>query len=345
MPTRTKTQQAQAFEFLVKLLSARFQKELGKSPSTRVVYGVIDHDECERDQYAVRVFTPTGEQLLGTVRHSSDAQSGWIGHTTSFSDSDIDLAAVDVDLPVVGLWANARDEAAAIQHRLEAIHKLLGSDQSNVIDYLAAELARQDVQEDWVMGLVFLAEDVHFPPQRQPNVRDALLRIAGSFRRSTKAGADRVVWSAIRRAASLLVPAQANLLVPFLEREGVVDARAVTLKCVEKLYLPAPPENPDLVQPIGDRAHTLAQKFLDPDIFGGGENALLAQSAVCTLAAIADVRVSEAVTLATRLNRRWLKHQLRSRLESLRTSWQSKGATVAGTAAFHRLESELSKLA
>ena len=74
------------------------------------------------------------------------------------------------------------------------------------------------------------------------------------------------------------MPAQANLLVPFLERESVVDARAVTLKCVEKLFLPAPPANPESVRSIGDRAHTLAMKFLDPEIFGGGEYALLAKA-------------------------------------------------------------------
>ena len=117
----------------------------------------------------------------------------------------------------------------------------------------------------------------HFPADCQQIVKDALLRIAHSFCKSTRAGADRVVWSAIRRASSLLAPAQAGLLVPFLEREGVVDARAVTLKCVEKLFLPAPPADPESVRQIGERAHMLAKKFLDPDIFGGGDNALLAE--------------------------------------------------------------------
>jgi hypothetical protein len=192
--------------------------------------------------------------------------------------------------------------------------------------------------------LVFLAEDVHFPAESQQAVKDALLRIARSFRKNTKAGTDRVVWSAIRRASSLLAPEEVNLLVPFLERDGIVDARAVTLKCVEKLFLPAPPTNPELVRPIGDRANMLAQKFLDPDIFGGGEHALLAQSAVCTLAAIGDARVGEAVALAIKLNRRWLKHQLRSRLDILFSSWQSKGKSVIASAAFGNLQSVLKKL-
>jgi hypothetical protein len=343
MSTNIENRQAQAAE-LFEFLTRKFQKQLGKSLSTRVVYGYIDHDECEKDRYSVRVFTFLGERLSGVVQQISDAQSGWIHTSASASDTDIELPAVEEKIAFADLWMQARDESASIQHRLEAIHKLLGSDRNNAIVYLATELARQGAQEDWVLALVFLVEDVHFPADRQQSIKDALLRIAGSFRKSTKAGADRVVWSAIRRAASLLEPTQVNLLVPFLEREGVVDARAVTLKCVEKLFLPAPPANPELVRPVGDRAYTLAQKFLDPDIFGGGEHALLAQSAVCTLAAIGDARVSDATTLAARLNRRWLKHQLRTRLDILRTSWQSKGTEVTGSSAFHKLESELTKL-
>lgn len=344
MPGMTERQQQEAIKAFLESLNIRFSKELGGSLTARVVYGFIDNDEGEPEQYAIRVFTRLGDRFTGTVRLISDAQSGRIDEPPSAEMSDAELTEGAEGVSVSDLWALVQDESASVQNRLEAIHKLLGADRQNAIQYVAGELAREGTHEDWVIALVFLAEDVHFPADRQQIVKDALLRIARLFCKSTKAGAARVVWSAIRRASSLLAPAQANLLVPFLEREGVVDARAVTLKCVEKLFLPAPPANPESVRPIGDRAHTLAMKFLDPDIFGGGEYALLAQSAVCTLAAIGDARFGDAVTLAAGLNRRWLKHQLRTRLNILRTSWQSKSAVITASSAFRNLEKELTKL-
>ena len=191
------------------------------------------------------------------------------------------------------------------------MQKLLGSEKEKAVVYVAEELSSEKIPEEWVSALVFLAEDVHFPHEQRVSVRDSLLRIARSLRKSTKAGADRIVWSAIRRASSLLTQEQVILLIPFLERDGIVDARTVTLKCVEKLFFSTPPANVQLVRPVGDRAITLARKFLDPDIFGGGDNALLAQSAICALAAIGDDRLGEAISMAIGLNRRWLKHQLR----------------------------------
>jgi hypothetical protein len=344
MPTMTERQQQKAIQALLDFLNYRFSKELGRSSTARVVYGCIDRDEGEAEQYAVRVFTILGDQFTGTVRLISDAQSGGIDEPPSAGMSDAALRDRKEGVSISDLWALVHDEVVSAPHRLEAISKLLGADRENTIKYVASELAREGIHEDWVIALVFLAEDVHFPADCQQIVKDALLRIAHSFRKSTRAGADKVVWSAIRRASSLLAPAQVGLLVPFLEREGVVDARAVTLKCVEKLFLPAPPADPESVRQIGERAHMLAKKFLDPDIFGGGDNALLAQSAVCALAAIGDARFGSALTLAASLNRRWLNHQLRTRLDILRNSWQSKDAAIAASGAFRNLETELTRL-
>jgi len=344
MPTMKEQRQQQAFNYLLEVILSSFSKELGSNLTARGVYGCIDLDEGDPGRYSIKVITLLGDRLTGSVHSISDAQSGWIDASPSKDTSVAELADGTEQFSVSDLWAQVRDESASIQRRLEAIRKLLGADRENAILYLGRELAHEEIHEDWVIALVFLAEDVHFSADCQQDVRDALLRIARTFRRSTKAGAERVVWSAIRRASSLLAPAQANLLVPFLEREGVVDARAVTLKCVEKLFLPAPPDNPESVRPIGDRAHTLAMKFLDPDIFAGGEHALLAQSAVCTLAAIGDTRFGDAVTLAVGLDRQWLNYQLRTRLDILRTSWQSKGAAITTSGAFRNLETELTKL-
>ncbi len=301
MPTATERRQQELLEAFLEFLSARFSKELGSSPMARVVYGCIDNDEGKPGHYAIRVSTRLGDAFAGSVRQISDAQSGWIDEPASTDTSGPDWKDPARGIAVSDLWVVARDKSASVEHRMNSIHELIRADRKNAIAYVVGELAREDADQDWVTALVFLAEDIHFSADCQAVVKDALLRIARSFSRSTKAGAARVVWSAIRRASSFLEPTEANLLVPYLEREGVVDARAVALKCVERLFLPAPPPNAESVQSIGDRVYTLATKFLDPDIFGGGENALLAQSALCALAAIGDARLSEAIALANTL--------------------------------------------
>ena len=143
-----------------------------------MVYGYIDHDEGEPEQYAIRVSTGLGDRFTGTVRLISDAQSGRIDEPPSAEMSDAELTEGAEAVSVSDLWALVQDESASVQQRLEAIHKLLGADRQNAIQYVAGELAREGTHEDWVIALVFLAEDVHFPADRQQIVKDALLRIA-----------------------------------------------------------------------------------------------------------------------------------------------------------------------
>ena len=319
-------------------------EELRRNLTARGAYGCIDTHESVPGAYSANLTTRSGEQYKGTVWPVTDAQSGSI---TSLPSHDSNSAGSELwagKNSKADLWKLVRDESVATQRRLEAIHELLDTDREAAIVHVAEELAREAAPEDWRNALVFLAEDVHFPTEHRQIVKDSLLRIAHSLRKSNKTGADRVVWSAIRRASSLLTPLEVNLLVPFLEREGVVDARSVALRCVEKLFLPAPPVDPESVRRVGDRAHVLASKLLDPDVFRAGEDALLALSAVCALAAIGDTRLGDVLGLAANLNRRWLKLQLRTRLETLRNSWYLKDSDIATSSAFGNLKNELVKL-
>jgi hypothetical protein len=73
--------------------------------------------------------------------------------------------------------------------------------------------------------------------------------------------------------------------------------------------------------------YAFAEKFLDPDVFAGGENALIAQSAVCALAAIGDDRFPETIQRVKHLHRGWLNRQLRIRLSRLLATWREDAAT------------------
>jgi hypothetical protein len=211
-------------------------------------------------------------------------------------------------------------------------------------EFLVGELARPELPDEWKYALVFAAEDLCFPdPALQKVVRDRLLLIAESAGVSGKAGSDRVVWSALRRAASLCEPAEANLLVPFLEQRGPVDTRAVVLLCVCRMFGSAPPSGTDL-SVLQNRIAEYAQKFLDPDVFSGGENASIALNAVCALAATGDARLRQNLARAMKVRRRWLNRQLRLRFSELLDAWKAANPTATSDPSYQLLESELASL-
>jgi hypothetical protein len=247
-------------------------------------------------------------------------------------------------VPTEVLWSRLRDETASASDRAEALSNLLDISPEQVISHVVGEILRDDLSDEWRSALVFLAEDVHFPESSRQNIGERLLNIAQKLRLSTKAAIDKVVWSAMRRAVTLLPPDPARMLI-FLDRgEGVIDTRSTALLCIERSFELAPPISCETYKPIVDRVADFAFKFLDPDVFAGGENALIAQNAVCALAALGDPRFDDAVASVRRLGRRWMNHQLRLRLEHLLTSWRSRGDAVASHPALRRIEEQLRSL-
>src|SRR5437763_11341815 len=162
------------------------------------------------------------------------------------------------------LWSAIRDPGSRVSRRLDAIQTLLESDPVAAVEFVVDELGRDDLAEGWRDALVFLAEDIHLPTPLRQLVGDRLLAIAASLRGSAKLGVEKVVWSALRRAASLLPPDQAERFLPFLDCPSLVDTRSVALRCLERVFEPAPPVEGHLVAALRERVAQFAFKFLDP---------------------------------------------------------------------------------
>lgn len=225
--------------------------------------------------------------------------------------------------------------------RLESLYSLLERSPQQAVLYVTEELLRDDLSEEWCNALVILAEDVRFPELLRATIGDRLMEIAQKLRSSAKVGNDRVVRSALRRAVTLLSPDPSRLLI-FLNRvDGIVDTRSTALLCIERMFEAAPPVRPDAYTPVADRVAEFALKFLDPDVFAGGENAAIAINAICALAALGDARLNDVLAAARRLNRRWLNHQVRLRLEQLLTSWRSHRVAEDTHTALRSLEDQL----
>src|SRR5262249_12736102 len=132
--------------------------------------------------------------------------------------------------------------------------------------------------------------------------------------------------------------------LPFLDRHGPVDTRAVALRCIERMFEYAPPERPEAFEVVSTRVEGFALKFLDPDVFASGENAVIAQNAGGALAALGLARISPTIEAVIHLERRWMNHQIKMRLVEFLTSWRQSNEAVVGHTVFQRIQEQASRL-
>jgi hypothetical protein len=237
-------------------------------------------------------------------------------------------------------WMVLRDETASPAVRVTALGRLLNTPHhEDALTYLVSELGRSDVQPDWRDATVFAAEDIHFPPELRAMVGDRLLAIASALRFEAEAR-DKVVWSALRRGASLLAPQQVQRLLPFLQG-GPVDTRAVALQAVCRIFESQPADSPN--SSVADRAYQFTTKFLDPDVFTPGEPSLVARYAVSALAVLVDPRLQQALENVTLLNRGFLTRRLRQELQRIRSGWLDRGVPYDHPA-FKNIDEGLARL-
>ncbi|MGA2700711.1 MAG: hypothetical protein ABSH35_06395 [Isosphaeraceae bacterium] len=220
-------------------------------------------------------------------------------------------------------WAVLIDTKASAVSRVAALAGLRGSPlESDAMAYLAEELSRVDIQPAWRDAAVFAAEDTHFPPELREGVGEALLNIVSALRNQPDAP-EKVVWSALRRGASLLPTATVGRLLAFLAPGGTVDTRSVALQCVARMYEAEPPTVVPIA--VADRAHRFAERSLDPYIFTPGEPSLIARNAVSALAALGDPRLGGALAAVLSLGRPWLVRRVRDELNRVYHGWRDRG--------------------
>ena len=303
------------------------------------VYGFVESSTAKAGMVFIKMVTLDGVRYYtASPNPSEDAQSDspvdW-GCETPARDV---IDAPEPPLPTNRLWDRAKDESLPAHERVAALSELTALEDRTAADYVAAQLDKDTPLEDWQNALVFLAEQIAYPAAERSRIGERLLSIATRLRASTKAGTDKVVWSAMRRAATLLPP-DPNRFVAFLDRKGAVDTRATALRCIQRMFEPAPPASQDAFRGVADRVDVFASKFLDPDVFAGGENALIGQNAIYALAALGDSRVEQAAARARSLCRRWMNRQLKTGLQQILAAWRSNGGLVQSHPAIVRVES------
>lgn len=167
-------------------------------------------------------------------------------------------------------------------------------------DFILDQLIRTNIESDHLIALIYLAEDTYFDSKLRVPIGKQLISIAAALKNSEKPNIDKAVWSAMRRGFSLVN--DTNLVLPFLDDKGKVDTRCVALKCLATMQH----QTPNASKEIQTKVHDIAKKFLDPNVFRGGENAAIASHAIIALAAMKAPELANALEMAQKLNRKWL---------------------------------------
>jgi hypothetical protein len=241
------------------------------------------------------------------------------------------------------LLLHLKKDSSTIETRLKVFDVFLMEYKNSALKYVVDELQLAQANQEWLINLVFIAEENDFPSELKPNLKLALLQIAKLFHESNKPRVKFPLFSAVRQIASLIEPEEVCLLLPFL-KNGVIDARSVVLKSLEYVFFLAPPVDFKMVASIADRVDEIVKKFLDPDVFSAGENALLAINSLSCQATIGDTRLHENLIAAKQLDRQWLNYQFQNKFNDLLLSWKSRDINSEISYAFHNLEIALKTL-
>ena len=309
---------------------------------TGIEEGAYFPDEANPGTYLFRILTASGIETFRHAKREEDIQSATDeshGGEKRCSEEQSELA---IPATLEDCWSQVCNSDISPGDRVQALQECLLADNSRAVDLIVDELDRDDVPADWCDALVYAAENVHFKdPNQQAKVRSRLRELALELRETSRAGVEHVVWSALRRFSSLLPGEEANDLLEFLDRKGVVDTRMVALQCVSRVFHAGPPSDPAAFEPLAGRVAEYGKKFLDPDVFAGGENSSIARNAVLALAALGSPRLEGCVNWVNTLSRRWLSRQVRRQLQELLDTWKDHDAGSEGSPTFEIVESAL----
>ncbi len=218
------------------------------------------------------------------------------------------------------------NEKLPVIQRATALMDLVHSDSALATDHILELLRSTTMDEKWIPYVVYAAEELRFAnPTDQDLVWKRLLNIAFEFRNRNEAAFERVVFSAIRRVASLLPEDQASELLPLLENTGSVDTRLVGLHAIKTVFSVFPSKD-NCNRLLANRVNELAIKFIDRDVLIPGENTAIAEASVVALACLKSDQLKPRLEQVARLRLGWFSKILRRSLTQVADQWDQSAA-------------------
>jgi hypothetical protein len=217
-----------------------------------------------------------------------------------------------------------------------ALLTLLEKDRDNRAD---VPTAPTEEEAEKARRFVLSAERTQYAaPKDRQAIKRQLKEAAELLWRTNKRSSESVVWSAIRRYASMLSRSEVDTLRGFLDWRWPIDTRQVTLQAIQNVFEISPPSAGNEYQQLRNQVFQMAQAALQPATLAPGKPAALAMNAVAAVAALGDPRLPECVQAVRAWDRPWFARQVRQVLREFTSDWPSDDpATVQVTEAMNAL--------
>ena len=310
MPTEFQSR-SEVVENVLERFREMLASALRESPVRQVREGFVDSDPDAPGKYCLTVATNTGIARYAGAELVEDNQVASPTAIVSWNPSVERFAAPQP-------WDVLRNPQSDLDAKMRALDELCDQSSEDVGRFAADEFGQNDLSEAWRDHLVFVVEDIAITDAGvRQLLRERLVEIASTLRKSPKAGVERTVWSAIRRAVSFSAPNEIEWLLDFMKLQGPVDTRLVAIQCVSRKFEAAqPPKSPEL-ELLESRVADFAKKYLDPDVFAGGGNAAIALNAIVALVALGSDKWEDVSDSVRQLQKRWFVRQLSQKLQKL----------------------------
>lgn len=197
---------------------------------------------------------------------------------------------------------------------------------------LVERLLKLDAQKDWdvLKQDVLQAHDSFFTKEQSEQIGPRLLEIA-KYRCDSNKDEDRAVtYAAIRRGASMLLPDQAHLLVPFFRYGLPIETPIVAMKMLGRIFEAHPPKSVDEYLTLTVKVSCVASEMLKQDVIqrerDGSDGAPLAMLSICALAAMGSSNLLNIIGVAKELEQSWFNKQVARDLIDLKNRWNGRAS-------------------
>lgn len=218
----------------------------------------------------------------------------------------------------------AINDPDVIKWQLEALRERIVVDPKGASNFIALELGRLDLAEDWRRIVIYAAEAVRFEDvDIREKVASSLVRQSIQLRGSTSPDDVPVVMCALRRAGSILPESAVIELAPLLATDPYpINTYLAALQAIASVFYLAPPSDKVDVQCLADRAVMLAKSHWDVHVFKAGEISAIAIESTVVASILGDARAIEVARLAKAVQKPHLIAKLRNRLEEVAERWK-----------------------
>jgi hypothetical protein len=249
--------------------------------------------------------------------------------------SDISTDSVATDIQVdqhTDYVGDLRDivwnPAIPLANRAAAAMKVALVDPDSVRSWTIEQLSAKVLDTEAATNLIYLADELRFPDEKERNqLWQSLMNHAVFLRSRNDPFLEAAIGTAIRRIASVLPESEADELVKFLANDSGLDTRLMALQAVCIVFSMEPYSGSELID-LKVRINELRKKLVDSDVLAVGQMAAIASAAITACTCVAYASVDDILANLTTVQP-WFRDVVKRALLELAGNWHDSSCKSA----------------